>query len=1132
MSFIQRLVIGNGPRREPLSLENLQYLHGVLQRLSGIPYPSDQEKDALVECLQQITELLIWGDQNDPRIFDYFLEKRLFQFFLRILDQKTGPYVKIQMLQSLSILFENTKSATSVYFLLSNNHINDIITHDFDVGDDEILAYYISFLKSLSLRLDATTIHFFFNEHLKDFPLYTEAIKFFNHSERMVRIAVRTIALNVFKVDSKPMREFIVSRTANPYFSNLVWYLGNLTMEMDGLVMRQSMQPTAKYERLKDYMAEHEDQFLYLNDILSLRIDRVTALLQYYLLNQLIVPLYFESLADLKKGIDATGTMRDDRVSPSTAAFIITLIMNSFTYRPLLRQLNSIMLGHELTSNAKKRANREVSGVQRLELTRSASFSSAASFTHPKQTIVQAMRSLRTSSTSPAEYLYQKSPGRVAGGADNPTLQAMEKRQENDAILSRHSENTKKLDDFQADTYDGDAAVGPIRPYPYYEALLRVINDVTQSHSRQDLTSLDTSQSIARRMGLDTGSLCALMLLWRVVTSPYSPTAGLLNAGLAPSKLAVSSQLLGQLTTGENILVQRKSDISSEVSNVGAVERPPGPVRQSSLHRRSVSADLQTSTATQYEHLSLQVPKKKATPDVIKTDHAAQLTHQLADMDLTEGKTSDTSGGAITLLLDILERRCSADGGIRKQTAAFALSLLKELLPSGVVYKHYPSASSADSKGVRDSAGSAQQDTQSSTRSNLSSSGGAAVSVTSEQAEQWRSIVEAARWMVSDTIESFGGSRVLVQECFDRLCRVDADTQVVINTPSVDSLLHEPSVVCYGAKSSWQLQKEKKNAAATLGEDTDTYRHMEETIWTFLAVRSLDLWLSYGASSQNGANGVTGSGLNEDSDNDIPSGASNRSGGGGSGLAPGTTGGSAGGSAASGSSGGGPPGIRRSAAANLRASQLRSSSAQTNRRGRNGIAALPGAGRSRSRDRGDGSASSSARQVGAVDPRQFEFSVADPILGPLGDTIVRSATLGEGSAIDLSNAELIQCTFYGPGQNVRPKAMIFVADTRHLVLAELDRHHMSRGIVRMIESLILVKAEIDVTDARRVHIAIYKDAVSCINPRSFPIRRCELVMDDHIRSLAAKQHIDATKAQLEEIRWSLLQQLVGLGDRL
>lgn len=49
-------------------------------------------------------------------------------------------------------------------YLLSNNHINSIIVHKFDFSDEEILAYYISFLKTLSFKLNVHTIHFFYNE--------------------------------------------------------------------------------------------------------------------------------------------------------------------------------------------------------------------------------------------------------------------------------------------------------------------------------------------------------------------------------------------------------------------------------------------------------------------------------------------------------------------------------------------------------------------------------------------------------------------------------------------------------------------------------------------------------------------------------------------------------------------------------------------------------------------------------------------------------------------------------------------------------------------------------------------------------------------------------------------------------
>ena len=38
-----------------------------------------------------------------------------------------------------------------------------------------------------------------FVQRKNDFALYTEALKFFDHKENMVRIAVRTLTLNVFR---------------------------------------------------------------------------------------------------------------------------------------------------------------------------------------------------------------------------------------------------------------------------------------------------------------------------------------------------------------------------------------------------------------------------------------------------------------------------------------------------------------------------------------------------------------------------------------------------------------------------------------------------------------------------------------------------------------------------------------------------------------------------------------------------------------------------------------------------------------------------------------------------------------------------------------------------------------------
>ena len=51
-------------------------------------------------------------------------------------------------------------------YLLSNNFINDIISFNFDFTNEEFLAYYISFLKSLALKTSAFPIALLYNEVL------------------------------------------------------------------------------------------------------------------------------------------------------------------------------------------------------------------------------------------------------------------------------------------------------------------------------------------------------------------------------------------------------------------------------------------------------------------------------------------------------------------------------------------------------------------------------------------------------------------------------------------------------------------------------------------------------------------------------------------------------------------------------------------------------------------------------------------------------------------------------------------------------------------------------------------------------------------------------------------------------
>ena len=174
---------------EKFSWDNLRYLFRVI---SLTPATSPTNLHVILEALREMSELLIWGDQHqvgitrmtdsvpEPTFFDFFMEHQLAKYFLHLLQALTESRNGIliaKLLQVLIILFENVQRDTSIYFLLSNNYVNEIIVwgrilSEWDGTDDgmeEVLAYYATFLKTLALKLNKTTLAFFFNEVFDDY---------------------------------------------------------------------------------------------------------------------------------------------------------------------------------------------------------------------------------------------------------------------------------------------------------------------------------------------------------------------------------------------------------------------------------------------------------------------------------------------------------------------------------------------------------------------------------------------------------------------------------------------------------------------------------------------------------------------------------------------------------------------------------------------------------------------------------------------------------------------------------------------------------------------------------------------------------------------------------------------------
>ncbi|XP_074280692.1 protein TRANSPARENT TESTA 9 isoform X2 [Silene latifolia] len=283
--------------RNRFSLDELKYLTDQLQKVQVV---NEVNKDFVIEALRSIAELVTYGDQHDAAFFDFFMEKQVLGEFVRILKISRTIMVSLQLLQTMSIMIQNIKHEHAIYYLFSNEHINYLITYSFDFRNEELLSYYISFLRAISGHLNKGTISLLVKTQDDDvvcFPLYDEAIRFASHEESMIRIAVRALTLNVYHVGDESVNKYVTSGPLGEYFVGLVSFFKKQCVMLNDLVFGASKEHSQETSSsIIASMDEIEDNLYYFSDVISAGIPDVDSLITDNLLRLLILPLLLPSL--------------------------------------------------------------------------------------------------------------------------------------------------------------------------------------------------------------------------------------------------------------------------------------------------------------------------------------------------------------------------------------------------------------------------------------------------------------------------------------------------------------------------------------------------------------------------------------------------------------------------------------------------------------------------------------------------------------------------------------------------------------------------------------------------------------------------------------------------------------------
>ncbi|CDJ32699.1 Chromosome II, complete genome, related [Eimeria mitis] len=241
------------------------------------PYDAidERNRDFTIETLRQVAEVLVWGEHNNRGYFDVFCEQNVLSYFVQLAEQPTVPNaVKVQLLQTLSIIVQSINKETAVYYMFSNNYINSLLSTKFDFDDEEVASWYVSFIKSLSLLVNADTIKLFLNERAKHFPIYSESVKFFRAKDSMV-------------LQDLSLRAFLIERPI--FFSHVACYLREL---VDGQLLRLTTNRDASPDRcIQDGVLEIEEMLFYVQDIFSLGVEEFSELLAARLMLHCYLPL-------------------------------------------------------------------------------------------------------------------------------------------------------------------------------------------------------------------------------------------------------------------------------------------------------------------------------------------------------------------------------------------------------------------------------------------------------------------------------------------------------------------------------------------------------------------------------------------------------------------------------------------------------------------------------------------------------------------------------------------------------------------------------------------------------------------------------------------------------------------------
>ncbi|KAK3226976.1 hypothetical protein Dsin_006838 [Dipteronia sinensis] len=326
---------------------SLQHFTYVINELRQIKVVDKHNRELVIDLLQSIVEIVTYGDRQNPLIFECFMECQVLAEFVRVLKISRKAKIEAPLLQYLSIMIQNMESEHAIYYCLSNDYINSIIAHTYEFDGGDLAPYYMSFLRAVSNKINRDTLCLLVKVNgdvVTSFPLYSEALKFAQHGEKMIQTAVRALTLNIYNVSDGMVFQFVTTPPISKYFSDLVHTLREKCVHLDGLV--QDTEEPCTHQRRKEILLESDkivDDLYYFKDVLSVGDSQLSKVVTQNLLNLLVFPILFP-LLQLRQS-------NDFHVSVVTSMYLVSHLLQVVGGKNIINSVAAVLLFPYKTSN-------------------------------------------------------------------------------------------------------------------------------------------------------------------------------------------------------------------------------------------------------------------------------------------------------------------------------------------------------------------------------------------------------------------------------------------------------------------------------------------------------------------------------------------------------------------------------------------------------------------------------------------------------------------------------------------------------------------------------------------------------------------------------------------------------------